>query len=353
VIGDNFLVLPSGARVAAPNADLVSVPAGLRGLVSYFAPGRVPTTVEAAGAAFTLHPPGVGAIQPPSGQAVLHGSLGSPEAGVMVAYYAPGRSDFCGTVTAADGSFSLEVPLDGNEQGMLVASDRQPRPRLAVAAVSPAAGSDVNVGTLTLSAPAVAGNTPPAPPAGLALVRETLTAFDTAHPLSSSGFSWGAPLLANDALASLPAYSFEGFSLATGFAAASPDGAQGSVIGGDPAALPDYLAAPDLSALPAQLTAGQALQWPQVPGATLYTISLSAAADGAPLWEAATSAPGLRIPAQLKLPAAGLSLHVTAWDVPKLGVYSVASLRALRLPTSELASGRFSWCRRVFGSLVK
>ncbi|HEY9722898.1 MAG TPA: hypothetical protein V6D47_12880 [Oscillatoriaceae cyanobacterium] len=345
-VGDSYFLLPNGDRVAAEKGDAVPVPQGLSGLVSYFAPGRVPCTLSVDGQGpTTLHPRAEAAPSAPSGHAMVSGQVtpGAPD--LLVRYCAPGESAFVATTTDADGRFALEVPLDGRAQGVLLVSDRQPSPRLAIAPVSLQDGASDTAPPLTLATPSANAQTPPPPPNGLTLVQRTLTAFSEPSR-DAGGFAWGVPLLIGDPASSAD-YAFDGFEIATGYTAESPDQSAGSVIGGS-GQLTSFLAPPDLSRLPDRLVDGQSLDWEAVPGAHLYTVSLGAPTASAPVWEGASSAPHLQLPEGLKLPG-NATVRVCAWDAPELSVYSVAALRAMRLPQSSLPEGRFSWAERPIG----
>lgn len=346
-VGDTYFELPSGQRVAAPGGDAVSVPQGLDGLVTYFAPGRVPSTVAIDGQGPTLLHPRKAAAEPaPSGQALLHGQVTPAAAGLLVSYYAPGQRAFVATTTDAAGRFALKVPVDGAARGVLVASDRAAAPRLALEDVALQSGASSTVSPLALASATADPGSPPVPPEGLTLVQRTLTAFST-PPLEANGFAWGVPLFVSEPGARSD-YAFDGFSLVPGYTAESADQTAGSVVGGAPS--PAFLTPPDLTGLPKTLAAGQALDWPAVPGARLYTVSVSA--SGGLLWEGASASPHARLPDGLALPSR-LSVRVCAWDAPGLSVYTVAALRALRLPETSLPTGRFSWAERAVGAAGK
>jgi hypothetical protein len=115
-----------------------------------------------------------------------------------------------------------------------------------------------------------------------------------------------------------------------------------------------FLGVPDLGGLTAPLAAGQTLSWPAVPGATLYTARLTAIGQVAPVWEGASDTPSLALPEGLALPDATLVLQLDAWNAPDVSVYTVAQVRALRVPAGVGgARGQHSWARRVFGPAAK
>ncbi|MFP5504339.1 MAG: hypothetical protein ACLGIN_17775 [Candidatus Sericytochromatia bacterium] len=339
------LVLADGRIVAIGAGDAVAVPEGLSGLATHFAPGRVPATVELR-PGMTLHPRATALAPEPGDMVAVSGFVSPPEAGVSLYYVAPGRRSFPAGVTDEDGGFRLDVPLDGAERGVIVAKagDRLGAvPTLLEPGVAPA------LPPIALEAPMLHRSDMPRPPAGLALLGASLMAVPQDAPTS-----FRVPLAAITPAEVPPSYVLPGFALVHGYSAESADRMRGSVTSGAPGEPAPFLAPPDLSGLPEALSPGQPLQWPAVPEATLYTVTLTGTGLTAPLWEAAVTQPAVELPRGLVLPARELVLRVDAWEAPDVTIYSVASARALRLPTSPSgASGRHSWARRRHGPAAK
>ena len=338
------LRLSDGREIALSGGDAVALPAGVSGLVSLFAPGRVPSTLEVPAGLAALHPSAIAPAPEPTGLAVLEGHAAP---GAAVAYYGPGRRAFVGAFADAAGRYRLEVPLDGTESGAVMARDAQAVPHLALAPVTIHAEATTAGPALAL-APSTGTIAAPPPPSGWGWAGAGLSAV----PEQASA-PWRVPVIARDGDA-VPTYALPGFSPVASFLAESPDRQQGALVSGPAAGVPAWLAPPDLAALPARLEAGQALDWPVVPEATLYTVRLTSPAQPSPVWEAACVTPHLVVPSGLALEQPGLKLEVTAWSVPELTVYSVAGLRALRLPDGPAGlSGRLSWSRRAVGEPAK
>lgn len=347
-----FLVGPGGQRVAVTPGDTVPLPAGMSGLVTLFAPGRVPATVRLpAGGLPALHPQAVAAEAPPVGTATVTGAVSPAQAGVSVLYVSRGREGFVGTTTGADGTYTLAVPLDGSEPGVIVARDASSSPQLALARVTAVSGASASAPPLTLSAAGASAAPAPTPPAGLTLSQAALMAVEDA-----AGTPWAVPLvITNEAPISAPAtYALGDAALTVVYAAEAADGLSGAEAAAPPAEAAAFLAVPDLGALAAPLAAGQTLSWPAVAGATLYTARLTAIGQGAPVWEGASDTPSLALPEGLDLPDATMVLQVDAWNAPDVSVYTVAQVRALRVPSGvEGPRGQHSWARRVFGPAAK
>jgi hypothetical protein len=209
-----------------------------------------------------------------------------------------------------------------------------------------ARGGATQAPDLTLQAPGPAGNPLPAPPSGMAItdaalhVGEPGDERDAIYPLVPFHLLGAAPL---------PTYQLPGpFSLLTIYLAQAQAGTSGSVVGGSPNHLPNFLPPPDLSRLQPFVKAGTTLSWPAVPGASLYILKLFSPPAVVPLWEAAGQQPSFVVP-PIPLLARPLLLRVEAWDAAALDVYSVASLRRLQmvLPSGIPAlQGRFGWSER-------
>jgi hypothetical protein len=335
------LRLADGRELVLTGGDSVALPAGVTGLVSLFVPGRVPATIEVPAGLTALHPQAIAHAPAPTGLAEI---AGLAEPGAVVAYHAPGRTAYIGAIADADGRFRLEVPLDGTESGVLSARDHQPTPQLALAAVDLRAGELTAAPALRLAGPSGEAAAPALPGAW-----RFAGAWSSAVPDGPT--AWRLSLLSRPGGEPLPTYTAPGFSPVAAFTAESPDGMQGGLVSGPPGALPAWLEAPDLSGLPAALESGQAIAWPAVPGAGLYTLRLTSPDQTHPVWEAACVTPRLVVPPGLALDQAGLKLELTAWDAPEVTVYSVAGLRALRLPAGPSGlEGRMSWARRALGA---
>jgi hypothetical protein len=347
-----FLVGPDGQRVAVTPGDTVPLPAGMSGLVTLFAPGRVPATVRLpSGGLPALHPQAVAAEAPPAGTATVTGTVSPPVAGVSVLYVSRGRAGFVGTTTGADGTFSLAVPLDGSEPGVVVARDAADVPQLSFARVTAVSGASTAAPPLTLTAAGASAAPAPTPPAGLTLSQSALMAVEDAM-----GTPWAVPLtITNEAPILAPAtYALGDAALSVVYAAEAADGLSGAEAAAPPYESAAFLAVPDLGRLAAPLEAGQTLSWSSVAGATLYTARLTAVGQVAPVWEGASDIPSLALPAGLDLPDATLILQVDAWNAPDVSVYTVAQVRALRVPSGLGGPrGQHSWARRVLGPAAK
>lgn len=324
--GDGYLILANGRRVNIPAGGEVALPAGTRGEVSLFLPGRVPSTIELSGpqAPAVLHPrpdsiPGDAAQATP-----VSGTVAPGEPGIDVAYHGPVRRSYLGQATGAGGEFRIGVPVTAPEAGLLVARDVNNTPRLAVAALTLNPDQPVTVPPLALASPVGLQPDPPTPPAGTVLSSARLRVrigTATATALSVRGDQ------------ALPAYDLPGCEVALAYEAGSADGQRGTTTMGAPGAVPAFLAPPELAGLPASLAPGARLNWPGVPGAGLYTVWLSdAATPDLPLWEAACLQPALTVPAGLAIAGRALLLQVVAWDAPEVNLYTVASARCLRVP---------------------
>lgn len=339
------LVLADGRIVALGAGDAVTVPEGLSGLATHFAPGRVPATVELR-PGMTLHPRATALAPEPGELVAVSGSVSPAEAGVNLYYVAPGRRSFPAAVTDEDGGFRLEVPLDGAERGVIVAKAGD---RMGAVSTLLEPGVAPALPSIALEAPTLHRGEMPQPPAGLALMGASLMAVPQDAPTA-----FRVPLAAMTPAEVPPLYVLPGFALVHGYSAESADLMRGSVTSGAPGELAPFLAPPDLSGLPEAIAPGQPLQWPAVPEATLYTVTLTGTGLTAPIWEAAVTQPAVELPQSLVLPARELVLRVDAWEAPDVTIYSVASVRALRLPTSPSgASGRHSWARRRHGPAAK
>ncbi len=345
---DAFLVSPDGRPVRVMPGDAVPIPARLAGLWSYFAPGRVPTSIELSdGPAPILHPSAVEPVAATVYAAEVFGRVNPPAAGVVVAYCAPGRRSYPAVASEPDGSFRLIVEVAGPEDGVLLARAGTTLRALRATQVEP--GALVEVPTLDLVAPTTAASSLPQPPAGLAIVERAIVAI---VPTGSGAFP--LPLWSSDAapFEGPTAYPLPEVPLASRLVALDPTGSSGSAVSGPVDEPSAFLPPPDLAGLPASLAAGATLAWPAVPGATLYTLRLTSPAAAAPLWEAAVHSPRVALP-QVRLDPR-MALEVAAWDVAGLTTYSVASLRALRLPDGlPDRVGRRSWSTRFFGPAIK
>jgi len=176
----------------------------------------------------------------------------------------------------------------------------------------------------------------PTPPGGLVADLNELV-------LADAGGS-GVPLsvLASRGQA-LATYAVPGADWLLRYRAIAPEGGRSSSTCGPVGAVPAFLAPPDLTGLPASLAGGTTLQWPAVAGARVYTVRLTRVdVPDPPLWEGASASPRLTIPAPLQLPASGMTLRVEAWDAPSVTLFTLASVRALRLPADDGRAGRFS-----------
>lgn len=337
------LRLSDGRELVLSGSDTVALPAGLSGLVSLMVPDRVPATLEVPAGLAAMHPQAIANAPEPSGLAVLEGRSAP---GAAVAYHAPGRAAYAGTFADADGAYRLEIPLDGQESGVLLARDAQSTPMLALGAVTIRAGETTAAPALSLVGPTGETAAPQAP-AGWQLEGGWLSAVPDAAPAP-----WRVSVLTRESGQALPTYALSGFALVATHAAVSADARAGGLLSGPTEA--GWLKAPDLSGLPERLAGGAAIAWPAVSGAALYTLRLSAPGQPRAVWEAACVTPRLVVPEGLALDQPGLTLELTAWDVPEVTLYSVAALRALRLPAGPAGlGGRMSWARRAVGPSAK
>jgi len=270
----------------------------------------------------------------------------------------PGRTDFQGTTTQADGSFAFDAPVAAATTALVVARDPGEAPRLGLARVDVTPGASAAPAGLTLEVPAPpvgrrllgAGDSPPTYPAlptGLTYDTAMLQVLE-ANPAPG----WAATVLSSGSLL-IPTYSLAGFTQVTLLRAASTDHNQGLTLVGTPGHWPTPLAPPDLSGLAAAPSASGNLSWPAVAGATLYVARLYAAdVPDPPLWEGLTTGTSLPIPAGVTGLQGGCTVQVDAWDVPGMDVYAVASVgapRRFRIPAEPQAvNGRHSWARRAF-----
>lgn len=347
---ETYFMPPEGRPMPAEPGDAVPIPAQLVGLWSYFAPGRVPTTVEVIdGPPPVLHPSAVDPAAEAIGQASLTGRLNPPEADVMIMYCAPGRRSYPAVATAPDGTFRLAVNVDGPEEGVLVARPGEASARRALRAIHLVPGAVVEVPVLDLVLPATAAVDPPQPPAGLEVVERAVVAV---VPTGAGAFPvslWSSDAAPFDGPI---AYPLPDVAQASRLVAIGSGGTSGSAMSAPVGERTPFMPPPDLASLAAP-EAGATLAWPAVPGATLYTLRLTSPAAAAPLWEAAVRSPHAIVPPPVRL-APRMALEVVAWDVAGLTPYSVAGLRALRLPDGVPAQvGRRSWATRMFGPSIK
>lgn len=338
-----FWVGPDGGVMSAPDADVVALPRHVPGLWSYFAPGRVPSTIEVGGAPLAaIHPR---PLSEPSAMAVtatITGVVAPPVAGAIVMYAGPSRrSDATMAVTAADGAFQLSVPAPGPEDGVVVVRAKAGA-GLARVRLEPAAAAHVEV---SLAAPVFGAVIPPEPPPGLMPAESAVLAVVETDRGPVRAPLWSA----DEAPFEPPVYALGAAALAVEFVALGANGTAGSAASRAPEDVLGLLPPPDLAALPPVLAPGVTLAWPSIAGATYYTVRLTATADGAPLWEAAVREPRVVVPTQLTAEPQS-TLEVVAWDVPALTTYAIAGLRALRFQDEVPGvRGRRSWATRVYG----
>ncbi|MFN3431629.1 MAG: hypothetical protein ACK46X_16955, partial [Candidatus Sericytochromatia bacterium] len=171
-----------------------------------------------------------------------------------------------------------------------------------------------------------------------ASVASRLALFDGASRTDLAAFT----------LTRVPRYDMSAFDLGAVFEAVKPGGLSGSeLISGPGNSLHAFLEAPDLSAVASPLVADTMLSWPAVAGATLYTLKLQRAGVLTPVWEGASPVSRIRLPAAMPAGLTDLELVVEAWDTREVSTFSVASLRALRIPARpQSAGGRRSWALR-------
>lgn len=339
----------------------VTLPAA-SGETTLMADGVVPMSIAMAGTAVTVHPRPVGGVAEPAGIATVTGDVTGAGAGLTVQYLSRNRRVFAGTQTDTAGHFAFDVPVDAAENGLVLVRDAQRAPSLALARVAIAPGQTVSAGPMSLTASTgvstyhVLGdgtdpgtNTVSAPPSGLFGADVSLQVLENA-PTDP----WRGTLVALGAGGAVPTYTLPGYTQVVDYQAASADGTRATesvVAPGDPVG---WLAPPDLSALSAPLAPGKTLAWPAVPGARFYSVRLTVpGADEMPVWEGLTSSPAIALPGRLSLSASEVTVRVDAWDDAALTLYSVASLRAFRIPTGPTGPGtRHSWTRRslAYGS---
>lgn len=357
--GDGVLQLPDGQTINVPPGAVVSLPGGVSGNISLVVPSYVASTIVLAPgqSPATLHPRSDTVSAATTATARLVGKLASAESGVLVQYLSPGRTLFAGGRTAADGSYAFNVPVGGAEQGLVIAHDANAFPRLAIARVSLSPDATTTADPLALATPTASptaayrvlgfGSPPPsalpAPPAGMSLTASALSDVET-----QAGGTWRAQLLAFNG-GGVPLYDLPGFTLVHSYQASTAAGDATSLTSGPPGNVPSFLTAPDLSQV-ARPAPGLALAWPAVAGATLYTVALAPADQpNAPLWEGASASPQLTLPTGLNFTGLALRLQVDAWDAPEVTIYSVANLRALRVPDAPQGpTGRLSVAFKTF-----
>ncbi|HEY9724314.1 MAG TPA: hypothetical protein V6D47_20095 [Oscillatoriaceae cyanobacterium] len=357
--GVGLLLLPDGRQLNVGDGDAVSLPLGVSGNVSLIEPDRVPSTivVPSGQSPVTLHPRSDTVSASTNGVARLTGALTTAEAGLVVQYVSAGRTLFAGARTAADGTYGFNVPVAGTEQGLVIAHDANEFPRLAIARVNLSADATTTADPLALATPTASPtasyrvlgfvtpppSTLPTPPAGMAITASALSVVE-----GQSGAQWRLQLLSFDG-PGVPSYDISGFTFVDSYEATTPAGDATSLTSGPPGAVPDFLAPPDLSIV-SRPTPGGALAWPAVSGATLYTVTLAPSDQpDAPVWEGACTSPDLTVPASLDFTGLDLTLQVSAWNAPDVTLYSVASLRELRVPSGPQGpSGCVSVASKTF-----
>lgn len=348
--GTGAIVGEDGKTVNVAAGAAVAMPTGASGTVTALFAGTVPATLALGmGGVPVLHPRSTVVPALPAGRVTMTGVVSPPVADVQVRFVAPGRRDMPTATTAADGSYSLEVPADGPVDGVLVAEEVAAPGRLAVASVTVSEGTGAPV--LALVSPRETIDPLPSGPSGFYLAESALAASMPTRPLP-----WRVPLTTVRG-GRVASYAMSGVSLVETYLGRSADGSAGTLTGGTPGKVPPFMAPPDLSGLVEALTPGTALSWPAVPGATLYTIALMAGDRPVPVWEGATAGTQLTIPAAVSLPEETLTLQVTAWDAPDVTLYSIASVpaaRQLRVPAEPQGQGgRMSWATRVYPVVVR
>jgi hypothetical protein len=315
----------------------VTLPPGTRGAVSLAAPGYVASTVVIdRGELPAMHPrPREGEPQP-MGLATIAGTLGSDGADLVVAYRSARLFQAVGATADATGAFSFAVPLDGTDDGVVVASSRGSNSPLGLVRVHVEAGRTTTVTGLA-PAPPEAMVAPPGFPAGLLPGASSLVLLAEGLRVDLVGYPG----------TSVPRYPIPGFTLAASFDAERQDHLAGSTVlaGGD--VVPPFLAPPEVDGVPDQLAPGLQLSWPAVPEATLYTLRLQRFGDALPLWEGATASPRIMLPPDLPPDQADMELELDAWASEDVTLYGVASVRQLRIPRAPAAvGGRRSWALR-------
>lgn len=349
-----YVALPNGRALPVEVSAETPLPAGLTGEVTLFSTGHVPMTLDLDQAsAITVHPAPLERTNPTIVATRIAGQLAPAVADVQVRWHAPGLQAYVGTTTDAAGGFAFDVPLSETQAGLIAAVEPGGASRVALVRTTLTPGTPLVLPELTLVAPlppsapfrllgsSVEDPLPdplPTPPTGMTHAGATLRVVETA-PTGR----WEVTLLAVDG-STLPDYDLPGFALAHGHRFTTADRRQWSEASGAPGALPAILTAPRLPASPA-LAAGQRLTWDAVPGATLYTLRLTDRfIPDPPLWEGATVRTAVTIPTSVALGDRALELRLDAWDAPDVTMYSVAGLRALRLPVGlPVVKGRHSW----------
>jgi hypothetical protein len=339
--------------VEIPASELTSDPSGawrasdpLVGTVTLVAPDHVLSTIVLpAGSGVTaLRPTPLHQAPPATGWATVQGNLAAPpDSDYLVSFRAPGLGAFHGQKVAADGSFSFQVPVAGALTGVVMAVDRSESPPLALARVSLSEGATTDPIALALSEPLSQAVDAPPPPAGMTPAASRLALLEGASRLDLAAFT----------LARVPRYHLPTFEVGAVFEAVAPGGLAGSdLVTGPGAAAPAFLEAPDLSAVATPLVPDTLLSWPAVTGARLYTLKLQRTGVLTPVWEGASPVSRIRLPAAMPTGLGDLELVVEAWDSAEVSTYSVAGLRALRIPgRPQSPGGRRSWAlRRGLGS---
>lgn len=337
----NYFLGPGGVRLPAGIGDVVSLPPNLPpGAITLFSEGYVPSTlVLGASPPPVTNPESVTVSGPTGSPATLTGVLSPADDGLRVHFIGPTLASFQDTSSVANLPFALTVPADATDGGIVVAVDPGLRPRLGLVEALPQPGASVDVGTLTLTSPGPDEPAPPAPPAGMQVVRSALRIAGLTNVHQS------LPVLAVEG-STVPSYAIPGFQWLVAYRAANADSTAASEVVGPPGALPGFLPPPDLSGLPPSLGDNTVLSWMDV-GATLYTLTVSRAqVAGPPLWQGATTNPSITLPPGLALAGLPLELRVDAWNADGISIYSVASLpgpRDLHLPADPLVgTGRHS-----------
>ncbi|MDB5097278.1 MAG: hypothetical protein JWM80_1699, partial [Cyanobacteria bacterium RYN_339] len=323
------LLLADGTRIVVPVAGEVALPPGASGEATLIMPGRVPSTIDlpAGGPTPALHPRTDVVPALPSGSARVVGSVFPPgDPDVAVQFISGTRGPQPGTTTVIGGAYAMSVALDGTEAGLLVAREATEYPRLGLARLTLTAGANPNVPNLGLVDPDPTPVAPPAAPAGYDITAARLLVAE------GSGADVHRVQVVSVPGARLPSYDLPGFTFVAAFLASAADGNSATETSGSVGALPPFMLPPDLGAL-ARPTPGTRLSWGAAPGASLYTVRVGRdLSPDPPLWEAATQGLGATVPAGLALAGQDLLVQVDAWDAPEVNVYSVASVRRLRLP---------------------
>jgi hypothetical protein len=272
--------------------------------------------------------------------ATVTGSLGAAGADLVLYYCAAGREPVPGGFAGADGSFSFEVPVTDGQDGVVVAHGRSSDSPLAIAR---AHIQEAQTTTVTGLVPTLPDGTfqPPTVPAGLVPGGSGLVLLDGTSSTPLRVDLVGFPGTA------VPRYPLPGFTLAGNFEAERPDRLAGSAVLTSGGTTASFLLPPELTNVPAVLAANMLLSWPAVPGATLYTLRLQRFGDALPIWEGASGTPRLVLPPDLPSGLADLELEVDAWAAGDVSIYSVASIRQLRVPRATATpGGRRSWTIR-------